>query len=114
LTLRAAAALWGLDAALFLLAFIYSLFGRGDPGVLILTGAFSFSGAWLAVRLWRSPTRTIIVISACVGAFIALGGVVALVGSSTTAGTPWGIALLLMGGLAGSLPMLSWRELPAL
>jgi hypothetical protein len=75
---------------------------------VFLSASFAAISAWLAFRLWRRPSRTVAIIAACAGTFLALlvittifeGGFGRMVAGIAIVG------LILAGGL---LPLRTYR-----
>jgi hypothetical protein len=69
---KVAIGIWSVLAFVLAAVVINELLGEARPDSMFLGASFSAISAWLAYRLWRRPSRTIAIIAACAGTFLAL------------------------------------------
>lgn len=108
--MRLAAGIWLVLAIYLTLAFFAELTGKGRPGSLILAAGLALATGWTGLRLWKHATRTVVVISACLGAFFVFFAVAAVAQGSLKSST--GIGLAAVGATAALLPLRDWKRLP--
>jgi RsiW-degrading membrane proteinase PrsW (M82 family) len=108
---RVSAGAWFLLALVLLSTFAYELRGEVRGSVLFMAAALGISSGWIGYRLWRRPSRVSVVVSICLGGFLLLLVVVAVL-QGAVGSPPWGILIpAVLAALASLLPLTSWDRL---
>jgi hypothetical protein len=102
--IRVAALIWFLFGGVLLLALVAELVDERRPASLLIALVFGVTSVWLGRRLWQQPSLPVVVIAACVAAFVVFIFLVALV-QGRVGGMPWSLLVPLMAAAAGLLPL---------
>jgi hypothetical protein len=69
---KVAIGIWAVLAFILVAVVLDELLGEADVSDLVLGASLATICAWLALRLWRRPSRTVAIIAACTGVAVAI------------------------------------------